>query len=197
MTRFCREEALLIVRPETVDAGTGDTRSVLNTLHLVPPSSIQLSHRAEIEKLGYKLVAVVKEELGSKEFVEGWWKPDLPLYLDTEKVFYRLVGGGNVHVGSLEDLQDEGVKSHLESSQKLVEGNLIGEGRVGCLVCCGKTRCSVPASNITSSLSPGPQVMGGTVIIGKPGQVDFAYLEKKFGDFAAWEDVQAKLKPAA
>jgi hypothetical protein len=63
-----------------------------------------------------------------KEFNDEFWKGEL--FLDKEKAFYRLVGGGNVHTGSLEDLKDEGIIKHLEDSQKIVTGNMIGEGLV-------------------------------------------------------------------
>ncbi|KAI9012422.1 hypothetical protein DFJ74DRAFT_734466 [Hyaloraphidium curvatum] len=116
------------------------------------------SHKEEIEKLGFRLVAVLKEELGAEEFKEKYWP--LELFLDQDKIFYRFVGGGEIHRGTKEDLEDEGVKAHLEAAFKAVEGNMIGEG----------------------------YVMGGTVIVGnKPEKIEYQYLEKIFGDFAPYE----------
>ncbi|KAJ1989243.1 hypothetical protein H4R33_002136 [Dimargaris cristalligena] len=122
------------------------------------------AQRATIEtELGVTMVAVVHEELGALEFQEQFWRG--PLYLDSEKGFFKAIGGGKLKWSSAWTMLLPSVfKNGRRATKAGVKGNFKGQGRI----------------------------MGGLYIV-KPEDrgIAFEYKEKVFGDHAPIDQVLA------
>ncbi|KAJ1979955.1 hypothetical protein H4R34_002633 [Dimargaris verticillata] len=113
------------------------------------------------EEYGVKMHAVVLEELGAMEFQKNFWKG--PLYLDTDKGFFKATNGGHISKVSSWNILRPTVLFHgRRATLSGVKGNFIGEGRI----------------------------LGGVFVV-RPGDqgVAYEYFEKFFGDHAPMDDM--------
>ena len=115
-----------------------------------------------------KLVAILHENLGSDEFIRGFW-PNDPIYLDSDKAIFAAISSNqSVRKQSILSgiLSLDMWKRVSQAKAAGLEGNLEGEG----------------------------SVLGGIFLIG-PGEegVNWVRLEKSFGDNATNEEILANI----
>jgi len=129
------------------------------------------SIQPQLEACGVRLVAVVHEELPEQiaEFKGEFW-PGGELYLDSAKAFYGACGGGEVRRGALSSFFNpfSRIWKNVKASEG-VKGNLVGDGLL----------------------------LGGLLVVRKGGEVEYAFQEKTFGDYAPPEEVLEAARAAA
>lgn len=121
-----------------------------------------------MESLGFRVAAVVKEELNASQLNSEFW--DGAIFLDKELAWFKYVGGGEIYKGDLARRNEPDVNAHREHAKATYGGNLEGEGLI----------------------------MGGSVVVSKEGNVSFMFLEDNFGKFADLDnDVMPLLRELA
>eukprot|EP00930_Biecheleria_cincta_P098657 TRINITY_DN90312_c0_g1_i1.p1 TRINITY_DN90312_c0_g1~~TRINITY_DN90312_c0_g1_i1.p1 ORF type:complete len:151 (+),score=25.29 TRINITY_DN90312_c0_g1_i1:184-636(+) len=137
------------------------------------------SHLEEFKAAGAtRVVAVVKEDIGTEvqDFRSGFWPGEV--FLDTEQAFYKALGGGSFHqpyglAGFLALLVNpfsaSRTKANLQRTKETkIDGNLTGEGFIA----------------------------GGCFVLRPDGSPGYSFLEEELGDHAPVQDILAALAQA-
>ncbi|KAI9190268.1 hypothetical protein H9P43_001701 [Blastocladiella emersonii ATCC 22665] len=120
-------------------------------------------------ELGIRMVAVVNQEFGAKDFADNFWKGEA--YFDKDLGLFKAMGDGKVRRGSLLSLMFPSVLARFSEAKKSgLDSNLAGDGTM----------------------------LGGLLIV-RPGNdgVEYEYPETTFGDHAPLDTVLETCKNLA